>query len=94
MPKMNWKNDMTVYTHTHASLKVILPGEPGLAGFSVDSPCLSVHPTMCPSQIREGMVVNKEEWCRVLEAGCLSYSPTSVKDIHRNSSFLQPPTDS
>ena len=79
----------------------------GLTGFSLysSSPYIlfnTIPP--CPAQKWEGTAVKEEEWREstfyegVITAEILRpdafLSPTSAKDIHCRSSFLQPPTDS
>ena len=53
------------HTHTNTGLTLILPGDPGLAGFLLDSPSSYIHfKTIlpCPSQTGEGTTVKEEEW--------------------------------
>jgi len=79
----------------HASLSDILPGEPRLASSPLTLPlhtfCFNTIPPWPSLAERTAVKVREVEE----STGWMPFLlPTSAKDIHWNSSFLQPPTDS
>ena len=95
------------HTYTYTGFPAILPGEPELASFLLDSASAyflfnTIPP--CPSESGEGTAVKEVEWrestfhdgdcCWDFFSRMSFLSQTGAKDIHWTSSFLELPTDS